>query len=322
MRLPSGDETAHGGRRARRLLAPGVRTGPRGRQAQAFADAGYPTAVVEYRRPGMPGGGWPGTAEDLTHAVTRSVATPTSTTPGPRRPLGRRAARRLGAAQSWPRHQRRRGLAGGLDLAHGVEKVWAAARHDLARQPAGRRTRRLCRGRPRPARPRHTHVLVHARDDDVVPFELSELCRGAPRAQRAPQPVADGGHYGLIDPSTRRSPGSSRPSTCWPPRLVHACRHHRPVQGPSPRGDRQGRHRQDDGGRGTRAGADATGQAGAAGGGRGTAGHLADLRRPPLGHAETRILQDRSGGQLWAISVDAKAPCASTSRSSTRSARR
>ena len=27
---------------------------------------------------------------------------------------------------------------------------------------------------------------------------------------------------------------------------------------------------------------------------------------PPLGHTETRILQDRSGGQLWAISVDAK----------------
>jgi anion-transporting ArsA/GET3 family ATPase len=28
---------------------------------------------------------------------------------------------------------------------------------------------------------------------------------------------------------------------------------------------------------------------------------------PPLGHTETRIVHDRSGGQLWAISVDAKA---------------
>ncbi|GAA4711488.1 ArsA-related P-loop ATPase [Pedococcus ginsenosidimutans] len=27
---------------------------------------------------------------------------------------------------------------------------------------------------------------------------------------------------------------------------------------------------------------------------------------PPLGHAETRIVHDRSGGELWAISVDAK----------------
>jgi anion-transporting ArsA/GET3 family ATPase len=27
---------------------------------------------------------------------------------------------------------------------------------------------------------------------------------------------------------------------------------------------------------------------------------------PPLGHAETRILHDRTGGELWAISVDAK----------------
>ena len=27
---------------------------------------------------------------------------------------------------------------------------------------------------------------------------------------------------------------------------------------------------------------------------------------PPLGHAETRIVHDRTGGELWAISVDAK----------------
>jgi acetyl esterase/lipase len=38
-------------------------------QAQAFADAGYPTAVLEYRRTGMPGGGWPGTVQDVTAGI-------------------------------------------------------------------------------------------------------------------------------------------------------------------------------------------------------------------------------------------------------------
>ena len=40
--------------------------------AAALADAGYAVAHVEYRRPGMPGGGWPGTGADLL-AATREV---------------------------------------------------------------------------------------------------------------------------------------------------------------------------------------------------------------------------------------------------------
>ena len=44
-------------------------------------------------------------------------------------------------------------------------------------------------------------LLVHARDDDVVPVELSERYAAAhhgPSVRLAP--VAGGGHYGLIDP--------------------------------------------------------------------------------------------------------------------------
>ena len=47
-----------------------------GCQAQAFADAGYPVAVLEYRRTGMPGGGWPGTAEDVAAGVAAVLADP------------------------------------------------------------------------------------------------------------------------------------------------------------------------------------------------------------------------------------------------------
>ncbi len=39
-------------------------------QAQAFADHGFHVAVLEYRRVGMAGGGWPGTFQDVATAVT------------------------------------------------------------------------------------------------------------------------------------------------------------------------------------------------------------------------------------------------------------
>ncbi|MDQ1626271.1 MAG: hypothetical protein QOI54_15 [Actinomycetota bacterium] len=47
-----------------------------GRQSDALAAAGYMVATVEYRRVGDPGGGWPGTLDDmaaLTDAVPRLV---------------------------------------------------------------------------------------------------------------------------------------------------------------------------------------------------------------------------------------------------------
>ncbi|HEY3535496.1 MAG TPA: alpha/beta hydrolase, partial [Pedococcus sp.] len=65
VRLPAADApprglgvvVVHGG-----FWREGYDRGHAGPQAQALADAGYPTAVVEYRRTGMAGGGWPGTA--------------------------------------------------------------------------------------------------------------------------------------------------------------------------------------------------------------------------------------------------------------------
>lgn len=39
--------------------------------AEALADAGFVVALVEYARVGMPGGGWPGTFDDVADAVDR-----------------------------------------------------------------------------------------------------------------------------------------------------------------------------------------------------------------------------------------------------------
>jgi acetyl esterase/lipase len=174
------------------------------RQAQALADAGYPAAVVEYRRTGMPGGGWPGTADDV-----RTATTAISTDPDLTAPLvlvGHSAGGQLSAwaaAQPWTHGLRGVvSLAGVLDLTHGeatdvggraiggflggtpeeVPDAYAAA--DPVRLPPGIPV-----------------VLVHARDDQEVPFELSERYAAAhlgPHVRLVAVP--DGGHYGLIDP--------------------------------------------------------------------------------------------------------------------------
>jgi acetyl esterase/lipase len=175
-----------------------------GRQAQAFADTGYPTAVVEYRRSGMPGGGWPGTADDLASAVAAIRRDPDLDHPWVL--VGHSAGGQLvtwAAAQPWAHGLRGVvSLAGVLDLAHGAE-------HDVG----GDAITTLLGGRPAdapdgyaaadPARlpPAIPTLLLHAHDDDVVPFELSQRYAAAHHAPNVRlTPVGSGGHYGLIDP--------------------------------------------------------------------------------------------------------------------------
>lgn len=175
------------------------------RQAQAFVDAGHPTAVVEYRRTGMPGGGWPGTAEDV-RAALATVRDDPDLGAHPAVLVGHSAGGQLvawAAAQPWAHGLRGAvSLAGVLDLARGhalatgegaipaflggapdeVPEAWAAA------DPVG-----LAPGIP--------VVVVHARDDGEVPFELSERYAAAHHGPLVRLlPVPDGGHYGLIDP--------------------------------------------------------------------------------------------------------------------------
>jgi acetyl esterase/lipase len=175
-------------------------------QAQAFADAGHPTAVVEYRRTGTPGGGWPGTAEDVRAAIAAIRADPDLE--GPLVLVGHSAGAQLSAwaaAQPWAHGLRGVvALAGVLDLEQGhatgvgggaiaaflggtpeqVPDAWAAA--DPVRLPPGIPV-----------------VAVHAPDDEDVPFALSE---GYAAAHLGPNvrlvAVPDGGHYGLIDPGS------------------------------------------------------------------------------------------------------------------------
>ncbi|GAA4711480.1 hypothetical protein GCM10025782_04460 [Pedococcus ginsenosidimutans] len=174
------------------------------RQAQAFADAGHPTAVVEYRRPGMTGGGWPGTAEDVAAAVGAIRRDPDLAHPLVL--VGHSAGGQLvawAAAQPWAHGLRGVvSLAGVLDLAHGeaTDVGGGAIPAFLGGTPA-QVPEAYAEADPARLSPAVPVVLVHAVDDEVVPYDLTT--RYAAR-HRGPGvrlvPVETGGHYGLIDP--------------------------------------------------------------------------------------------------------------------------
>jgi acetyl esterase/lipase len=175
-------------------------------QAQALADAGHPTAVLEYRRAGMPGGGWPGTADDVAAAVAAVRADPAM----PERLVlvGHSAGGHLvawAAGEPWAS-----GLAGAVSLAGVVDLTRAQA----AGVGAGAVEAFLGGTPPQvpeayaaadPARrPRGIPlVLLHGTADTEVPAWVSRSY-----VEHAPPPaaplwhleLAGVGHYALIDP--------------------------------------------------------------------------------------------------------------------------
>jgi acetyl esterase/lipase len=178
--------------------------GHAGLQAQAFADAGYATAVVEYRRTGMPGGGWPGTPDDVAAAVAAVRRDPGL--PGAPVLVGHSAGGQLvawAAAQPWAHGVRGVvSLAGVLDLAGGAQTgVGDGAITAFLGGGPSEAPEAYAAADPMRLAPGIPVVVVHARDDDVVPHELSERYAAA---HHGPQvrlvTVPEGGHYGLIDP--------------------------------------------------------------------------------------------------------------------------
>lgn len=180
-----------------------------GSQAQALADAGYPTAVLEYRRTGMPGGGWPGTGEDIAAAVAAVRADPQL--PDRFVLVGHSAGGHLvawAASQPWAH-----GLAGVVSLA-GVVDLHLAADLGLGSGAVdafmGASSRQApeayAAADPAALHPAVPVVLVHGRDDDTVPLGVSESYLERQRdgsdghAEVRLRPVEGCGHFGLIDP--------------------------------------------------------------------------------------------------------------------------
>ena len=189
-------------------------------QAQAFADAGWPVAVPEYRRTGMPGGGWPGTGDDVAAAVAAVRADPEL--PDRLVLVGHSAGGHLVTwAASRPGGAELAGvvsLAGVVDLQVAFERRLGdgAVEAFLGGTPT-QRPEAYAAADPVLHAPLAPVVLVHGADDDVVPPAVSRSYRqkvaalrgtAAPAAGAPVMPVtsvtlhevAHCEHYGLIDP--------------------------------------------------------------------------------------------------------------------------
>jgi acetyl esterase/lipase len=177
-----------------------------GPEAQAFAEAGFHVAVGEYRRAGMPGGGVPGTLDDVRDLVTAVARDPEL--PGPLVLVGHSAGGHLvawAANQPWASD-----LAGVVSLA-GVVDLRAGDRMGLgdgavrafAGDPATRRAAWDLADPMASLTPRVPVRLVTGSEDDVVPVEVADDYLARAREAGADvslKVVPDAGHFSLIDP--------------------------------------------------------------------------------------------------------------------------
>jgi dipeptidyl aminopeptidase/acylaminoacyl peptidase len=178
-----------------------------GHLCAALTAAGAATWNLEYRRLGNPGGGWPGTFEDVLH--------------------GAEFATRV-LAKKYPIDGTRVVAAG--HSAGGHLALWLAARHpielravtplagvsDLRRAWALQLSQgivgKLLGGSPEEVPERYSAAspvellpipvpqrLIHGSADDIVPFAMSEQFAAASRNARL-TPLAGAGHFDLIDP--------------------------------------------------------------------------------------------------------------------------
>ncbi|HEU5000839.1 MAG TPA: alpha/beta hydrolase [Lapillicoccus sp.] len=172
-------------------------------QAQAFADAGHHVAVVEYRRTGMPGGGWPGTFADVSAAVDVVVADPAL--PDRTVLVGHSAGGHL-VTLTATRPQARE-LAGVVALAGCVDLRLTrdlGLGDDAAARFMGAADDGAWRAADPAAHPALTRVvLVHGEADDTVPVEVSEryLDRQGPSAGHRLVRLPGVGHMEVIEPA-------------------------------------------------------------------------------------------------------------------------
>ena len=180
-------------------------------EAQAFADAGYTVAVAEYRRVGMPGGGVPGTLDDVQGVITAVLSDPEL--PKPLVLVGHSAGGHLvtwAAAQLWLTDDHHGDVAGVVSLA-GVVDLGAADRMHLGDGAARAFVGADAGGAawatadPMTTLPRVPVRLLWGIEDDVVPANVGDVYVAGARAAGADvtsEVIAGADHFALIDPTS------------------------------------------------------------------------------------------------------------------------
>jgi acetyl esterase/lipase len=186
--------------------------GHAGHLCAALTAAGAATWNIEYRRIGNPGGGWPGTFDDVLHAAEYVQALAKKYPIDTRRVVasGHSAGGHLAL---WLAAKRAIDLRATISLA-GVSDLKRAWTLQLSQGIVGK----LLDGSPERVPERYSAAspiellpiavpqrLVHGTADDIVPFAMSEQFAAASRNARL-APLAQTGHFELIDPRTAAWP--------------------------------------------------------------------------------------------------------------------
>jgi len=192
-----------------------------GHLCAALTAAGFATWSIEYRRVGNPGGGWPGTFDDVLHGAEHVRAL--------RQKYALDLSRTVAAGHSagghlvlWLAAQRAVDLRGVASLA-GVSDL----RRAYALQLGGGVVSLLLGGSPSQVPSRYAAAspkellpisvpqrLIHGTEDNIVPFELSEQFARASKNARL-VPLKGAGHFELIDPRSREWPVVQKSILDW-----------------------------------------------------------------------------------------------------------
>lgn len=176
----------------------------------ALTKAGFATANVEYRRVGNPGGGWPGTFEDIrgVYSYLRQHATELRFDPSRLAVTGHSAGGQLAVclAGHEPSVDRVISLAGVLDLQQAYDlHLSEDAVVDFLRGTPSQVPEHY-----REASPVHLHVaakqvIVTGTTDEIVPVAISRsYCKEKKAAGEQVElvEIAKANHFDLIDPRT------------------------------------------------------------------------------------------------------------------------